>query len=318
MRRTPPLYQQLILGLLVGLFLIQGTALAQFGGPVTVVADTSPTTVAVASNTGKSFFEDLQRNIKEAQEWVKQAEQRAKEIEHWANELSNLKGILGQAEDMVAFNDHMIHAMSDLGKSIRGIIQLKDQIENMVRRRIVALKNIDDRLRSGVFNMDQNLADLEEYIRSGLGRGSEAKLNNLERLAQLDVQLQRWYEELQKCLYAKMVAIKQQEQDKKALDDELAKPEKERSADTIKSAKDELSLLDSYLENLDKRISELTSLIEERCKVYKMQMKDMSDFARQVEANEQAWREFLNVNQEAIKRLEEYQKKPSRRPVATE
>ncbi|HEY0172530.1 MAG TPA: hypothetical protein VGB98_16025 [Pyrinomonadaceae bacterium] len=313
--RKPTLYQQLILGLLVGLFFIQGTALAQFGGPVTVVADTSPTTIAVAANTGKSFVEDLQKNIKEAQEWIKQAEQRAKEIEHWAKQLSSLKGILGQAEEMVGFNDNILRGMSDLGKSIRGIFQLKDQIENMVRRRIVALKNIDDRLRSGVFNMDQNLADLEEYIRSGLGRGSEAKLNNLERLAQLDVELQRWYEELQGCLYKKMVAVKQQSHDRKAMDDELAKPTKEQSADTIKSAKEELALLDSYLEDLDKRISELTSLIEERCKIYKVQMKDMSDFARQVEANQQAWREFLNVNQEAIKQLEHYQKTPSRRPI---
>jgi uncharacterized phage infection (PIP) family protein YhgE len=315
MRRTPPLYQQLFLGLLIGLLLLQGTASAQFGGPVTVVADTSPTTVAVAANTGKSFLEDLKRNIKEAQEWVAQAEQRAKEIEHWANELSNLKGILGHAEEIVGFNDNILRGMADLGKSIRGIIQLKDQVENMVRRRIVALKNIDDRLRGGIFNADQNLADLEEYIRSGLGRGSEAKLNNLERLAQMDVELQRWYEELQKTLYKKMVAQQQQKKDREALEAELAKPVKEQSADTIKSAKDELALLDSYIEGLEKRISELTSLIEERCKIYKVQMKDMSDFARQVEANQQAWREFLNVNQEAIKRLEQYQKTPSRRPM---
>lgn len=308
------LLQQVIIGLLVGLFILPGNVVAQFGGPVTVVADTSPTTVAVAANTGKSFVEDLKRNIGEAKEWIAEGERREREVEHWIAELASLGGIMDRAEEMIANKDSMIRSMSNLGQTIRGIIQLKDQIESLVRRRIIALKNIDDRLRSGIFNMDANLADLEEYIRNGLGRGSESKLNNLERLAQMDVELQRWYEELQRCLYKKMIAQKQVIEDRKNLDAELAKPEKERSVPTINAAKDELSMLDTHIEQLETRISELTSLIEERCKRYKVKMKDMGDFARQVEANQQAWREFLNVNQEALKELEEYQKKPSRLP----
>jgi DNA repair exonuclease SbcCD ATPase subunit len=312
--KTPKLYQQVILGLLIGMFIVPANVVAQFGGPVTVVADTSPTTVAVAANTGKSFVEDLKRNIQEAKEWIEQQEQRAREIEHWIQEMASLGGILDRAEEMIANKDSMIRSMSNLGQTIRGIIQLKDQIESFVRRRIIALKNIDDRLRSGIFNMDANLADLEEYIRNGLGRGSESKLNNLERLAQMDVELQRWYEELQRCLYKKMIAQKQVVADRKTLDDEIAKPEKERSVPTINAAKDELSMLDTHIEQLDTRISELTSLIEERCKRYKMKMKDMSDFARQIEANQQAWKDFLNVNQEALKELEAYQKTPSKQP----
>lgn len=314
MRRKPTLFEQVITGMLVGLFVLPAGALAQLGGPVTVVADTSPTTVAVATNTGKSFIEDLKRNIEEAKAWLAEAEQRAREIEHWANEITNLTGILNRAEEMIANKDNMIRSMSGLGQAIRGIIQLKDQVENLVRRRIISLKNIDDRLRSGVFNMDANLNDLEEYIRSGLGRASEARLNNLERLAQLDVELQRWYEELQKCLYKKMVALKQQKQDEEVLAGELAKPEKERSVPTINAAQQELSQLEAYIEQLEKRISELTSLIEARCKIYKTQMRDMSDFARQIDANNTAWREFLNVNQEALRQLDEYQKQPSQQP----
>ena len=312
--KRPGLLQQIVIGVLVSLCLTPTVALAQFGGPVTVVADTSPTTIAVAANTGKSFLEDLKHNIEQAKKWLDEQEHRFAEVKQWEAELTNLTGILGKAEEMVANTDRYRKTIADLGQAIRGVFQLYAQVDNMVRRRIIALKNIDDRLRGGIFNMDANLSDLEEYIRNGLGRASEDRINNLERLAQLDIELQRWYEELQACLYKKMVAQQQQKKDQEALDAELAKPEAVRSGDTIKSAKDELPLLVSYIEQLDKRISELTSLIEERCKKYGTKMKDMTDFARQVEANQQAWREFLNVNQEALRQLDDYQNTPSRRP----
>ena len=316
MRRTPNRLKQVILGVVVGLLLSQQTAMAQFGGAVTVVADTSPTTVAIASATKSSFLEDLAHNIKEAQEWLKEQEHRFAEIKKWEAELTNLTGILPQAEDLVANKDSIIRSLSEVAKIRRGIWQLYDQIDGMVRRRIVSLKNIDDRLRQGIFNMDANMNDLEEYIRTGLGSGSEQKMNNLERMATLDVELQRWYEELQKTLYKKMITLKQQKQDREAIEAEAAKPEKERSQVTIAEAQQELAQLETLIEQLDRRISELTSLIEERCKRYNMKMKDMSDFARQVEANQKAWQEFLNVNQEALRELDNYVKKPSRRPQA--
>jgi chromosome segregation ATPase len=312
--RTPSRVHQVVLGFITGLLLLQQTAMAQFGGPVTVVADTSPTTISIASATNRSFLEELAHNIDEASQWIEQQNQRFAEIKHWESELTNLTGILSQAEDLVANKDEIIKSMSELAKIRRGVWQLYDQASGMVRRRIVSLKNIDDRVRQGIFNMDANLSDLEEYIRTGLGSGSEQKMNNLERMATLDVELQRWYEELQTCLYKKMLAVKQQKQDREAVEAETAKPEKERSQQTIGDASQELAQLETYIEGLDKRISELTSLIEERCKRYNMKMKDMSDFARQVEANQKAWQDYLNVNQKAIEELDNYAKTPSRRP----
>lgn len=312
--RTPNRFSQVLLGVMVGLLLTQQTAMAQFGGPVTVVADTSPTTIAIAQSTNRSFWEDFYHHIEEAKKWVEEQNHRFDEIKKWEAELTNLGGILSQAEDLVANKDSIIRSLSEVAKIRRGIWQLYDQIESSVRRRIVSLKNIDDRLRNGVFSMEANLNDLEEYIRTGLGSVSEQKMNNLERMATLDVELQRWYEELQKTLYKKMIALKQQKQDREAIEAENAKPEKERSQVTIAEAQNELALLESHIEGLDKRISELTSLIEARCKQYNMKMKDMSDFARQVEANQKAWQEFLNVNQEALKELDNYVKTPSRKP----
>src|ERR1700688_2859653 len=50
-------------------------------------------------------------------------------------------------------------------KAVQQVYQLKRQIESMVQCRIRAIRSLDSRLKAGIFNPQQDLQDLEEYLR---------------------------------------------------------------------------------------------------------------------------------------------------------
>jgi hypothetical protein len=55
--------------------------------------------------------------------------------------------------------------MSNIGRTVRGAYQLKNQVEAIVTTRLKWLKSIDDRLRNGIFDPDADMRDFDEYLR---------------------------------------------------------------------------------------------------------------------------------------------------------
>jgi uncharacterized protein (DUF3084 family) len=85
----------------------------------------------------------------------------------------------------------LITTYAQLGKLIRGTFELKRRIENTITSQIQSVVNISRRLRNGIFDMDQNKRDLDDFLRHSIGRRADAELKNLERLAKLDSELER-------------------------------------------------------------------------------------------------------------------------------
>ena len=97
----------------------------------------------------------------------------------------------------LARKKQLVSQIAAIGKTVRQIYPLKRQIENMVQCRIRAIRSLDSRLKAGIFNPQQDLQDLEEYLRNSIGRASQDTVANMERLANADNEFERMRYELQ-------------------------------------------------------------------------------------------------------------------------
>src|SRR5215468_3227996 len=107
------------------------------------------------------------------------------------------------ADDLVAKQKNAITTMSNIGRTVRASFKLKDQLEAIVTTRLDMIKRIDDRLRNGIFDPEADLRDLDEYLKSSIGRSSQDTIANRERLARMDNELELWQRELKNKEYKK-------------------------------------------------------------------------------------------------------------------
>src|SRR5437868_668009 len=128
-----------------------------------------------------AFTQHLQEYIKEAERWVETVNHYTTMVENAVKQVTTLGGILTLIDRTVARDDSIFASFANLGRSIRGVFTLKRQIEALVVRNIRSLKNIDDRLKAGIFNPQADLADLEDYLKSSIGRASQDRAATLER-----------------------------------------------------------------------------------------------------------------------------------------
>src|SRR5215475_6545666 len=220
----PTLARQICLGLLIGILITPTqTAQAQW-----TVFDPSQYALQI-----KKRLEDAERHVKTFDNAVKQ--------------LTTLKGVLEKTEDMVAKQRNAITTMSNIGRTVRGVYQLKDQLEAIVISRMGALKSVNERLRKGIFDPDADMRDFEEYLRNSIGRSSQDTVANLQRLMKMDNQLKRMNEDLENARAGRAGNVLLKDEARNDRNAELAKPESERCA--------------PCLANLDERMSNYDLLI---------------------------------------------------------
>src|SRR6266480_1283061 len=134
----------------------------------------------------------------------RELEERTKTVEHYTKmydkavqQVTSLGGILKTVDQQLARNKLLVASVAEIGKAVRQIYQLKRQIESMIQCRIRAIRSLDSRLKAGIFNPQQDLQDLEEYLRDSIGRSSQDTIANIERLANADNEFERLRYELQ-------------------------------------------------------------------------------------------------------------------------
>lgn len=138
----------------------------------------------------------IKKKIDEAKRWIDTVRHYSEMYEKAVQQVTTLGGILKTTENLVAKQRNMIATMSNIGQTVRGAYQLKNQLETLVTARLRVLKGINERLRNGIFDPDADLRDFEEYLRNSIGRSSQDTVANMERLARMDNQLSRTYDEL--------------------------------------------------------------------------------------------------------------------------
>lgn len=297
------LFKQLIVGMLLSAILMQGMA--------------PPARAQFAVIDNAAWTQRAAEYIKEANRWLETIRHYEMQINAAIKQVTTLGGILTEVDKMVSRDNSIFATFASFGQSVRGIFTLKRQVEALVVRNIQSIKNIDDRLRAGIFNPQADLGDLEDYLKNSIGRASQDRIATLERIANMDTLLQRWYEELQMLQARKATITKQREDAVGRLQAEEAKAKEDGCATCIESIKQEIAWCDEQLIKLDEQISEKLTQIEERMKRWNVEMRERGDTARDVQEMEKSWDEFFSIREETLYELDNYSgsKRESRRPV---
>lgn len=274
--------QQLILGALIGIILSPSNTQAQW-----TVFDPA------------QYALQIERQIEEANRWLERVKHYSEEINKLAEQLSTLKGVLGQAEKLVLHNNNLTRTMAQIGQTVRDVFALKRAIETMVISRLNMIKSIKTRLMTGIFDPDADLRDFEDYLRNSIGRQEQDKIATLNRIAMFDATLARLYHDLQTAQARQAATAQQMKQAKDKLDAELAKPQTEQCASCISDLKVEIASCEKMIADLDTQITNLSTQIEDRVKLYNLTMEERVRIANRVRATDEAWNS-LNIVKDSI------------------
>ena len=268
MKKKSPLYQ-IIIGVLIGVLLMPlQTAQAQW-----TVYDPAQYTLQVS------------KKLEEATRWVNH-------YQKLVEQLTSLKGVLANAEDLVDKENATLLTMANIGRTVRASFQLKDQLEVLVRTRLHAIKRIDDRLRNGIFDPEQDLRDFDEYLQESIGRKSQDMVANRERLARMDNKLARLELELQEATLNLTIAQWDQAIARLKLEEQGKVTPTLQSAQTMASLMAKIANCDLLIAHYNQEIARLQEEIKEYVKKYNIQMEERAEFGDQVESMNDAWSEF--------------------------
>jgi len=275
-RLTQRIYQ-LTLGLLLGaMFMPTQIAQAQFFGFPTITHD--PITHGTV----------LEQKIENAVHYVKIFDNAVKQY-------STLKGVLGKAEELVTNQFISKQTMAEIGRTVRASFELKDQIQAITTTRLTMLRSMDDRFRRGILDPEADMRDLEDYLRTSIGRSSEDSIANFDRLCKIDPTLERLVSEWRKAQRDRALTQKERAGAIDANKAELAKPEEKQCFECIAALMGKISACDKQIADYTKQIEELWSRIEERVKKYHATTDERIKFAAQVGESNKAWSDFNNT-----------------------
>lgn len=265
------LSRYLVVGLLLGMLVVPAPpAQAQF-----TVWD--PTNYAL----------QLAKKIEEANRWLETVRHYTTMIDKTVQQLTTMQGVLRNVDEQLARNVRLVRFVSSVGQIVRGSYQLKRQLEGMIRYRIAMLKSIDDRLRNGIFDPQQDLNDLENYLKFTIGRSADETVARLDKLARNDSQLESWCvrrTQVQKDLAVARETLKQAEQQ---LEAEKNKPDADQS--NVAHLNDVILQQQKLISELEKEHADLQGKITERAAKYGLRLQDMENFAFSIMTVNDGW-----------------------------
>lgn len=279
---------RILLGILLGAILTPATTQAQF-----TVFDPA------------QYSLQIERQIEEANRWLARINQYTNEINKMVEQITTMKGVLTQAEKLVLHNANLTRTMAQIGQTVRDVFALKRAMETMVISRLNMIKAIKTRLASGIFDPQADLRDFEDYLRNSIGRTEQDKIATMNRIAMFDATLARLYHDLQTAEARQAGAALEMNQAKDRLEAELAKPQTEQCATCISDLKLEIASCEKMIADLDTQISNLSTQIEDRVKLYNLTMEERVRIANRVKATDEAWDQLSIVKDgifEAIER----------------
>lgn len=229
----------------------------------------------------------VQKKLEEATRWVETVKHYTTMVDKAIQQLSTLQGVLRTVDEELARNVRLARLLASVGQIVRGSYQLKRQLEGMVTYRIAMLKNIDDRLRNGIFNPEADLNDLENYFKYTLGRSSQDTVARLDKQARNDSQLESWCVRLAQVRTALVAAHKTLLDAVEQLDAEMAKPDPDKS--NLNHLNDVILQQQALITALNKEHADLQDKITERVAKYGLKLQDMENFAFSIITVNDAW-----------------------------
>lgn len=285
--------RQILLGLVVGLILVPAQPVqAQW-------------TVYDPANHATQ----LTKMAQEAARWVETVNHYLEEIRKYqamidnqVEQITRLGNIMRTVDEQLARNRNLINTVAGFGRTIRQIFQLQQDIRTMVSARILAVQRVWDRARNGIFDPQQNMRDLEEYMRHSIGKPSQQRVEYHELLLEQDA-------EFGEAVYNREVAygrLARAEQAQRALEAaltaETSKPVGEQQG--VDSLLRQLAECKQYIATLTEQIAGYTRIINDKMTQFGVRLDAHARFGQAVVRETEAWREMTRVNQQTMESLD--------------
>lgn len=283
------LMREILCGLLLGALLI---------------APAQPAQAQWAVFDGAAYSQRIKSEIKRIQEWAQKVQQYQTMYMNAIQQLSTLGGVLNVVDKQLAKNLKFAQLTNDISDIIQGSIKLKRQIENQTRYQINALQRIDDRLKNGLFDPEQDLQDFEDYLVHTMGRNSKQTIRMKLRTADADSQISKWWTEKQRL--AGQIAAERKKLDslRKQMDQVKKHPEQGQDPsdpDTSQPLNEAVYQSELLIGKLEREIATLEDKIQERLTAHGLRLSDMENFAYQVQSAKVAWLELQKTKDEINK-----------------
>src|SRR6266540_3251967 len=229
----------------------------------------------------------VQKKIEEATRWVETVKHYATMVDKTIQQLTTMQGILRNVDEQLARNVRLARLLASVGQVVRGSYQLKRQLEGMVTYRIAMLKNIDDRLRNGIFNPEADLNDLENYFKYTIGRSSQDTVARLDKQARNDSQLESWCVRLEVVRKDLLAATKTLTDAVHQMEAESAKADPDQA--NMAHLNEVILQQQNIIVALKKEHADLQDKITERMAKYGLRLQDMENFAFSIITVNDAW-----------------------------
>jgi len=288
--RAKGLTKHTLIGILAGLLLTPG------------LVNAPPAQAQWLTFDASSYALKIEEMARHVNEWMTTIQHYTDMYDKAVKQVTSLGGILTTVDKQLARNKDLIASISTIGQTIRQIYQLKQQVENMVQCRIRAIRQLDSRLRAGIFNPQQDLQDLQDYLRDTIGRSAQDTIANQERLANADNEFERLQYELQLAYGRLAEAEANYKAFQKLLEAELAKPENERYQ--IATLQNAIATVKLQIEQIRTQINDLTAKIAAKMKQYQISLSVRADYAQKVHEQTVAWQATVPVREDMLNAID--------------
>ena len=253
----------------------------------------------------------LSKKIEEATRWMETVNQyitmyenAVKQYQKMVESVTNLRGILDKVDEQITRHKQLITTYAQLGKLIRGTFELKRRIENTITSQIQSIVNISRRLRNGIFDMDQNKRDLDDFLRHSIGRRADAELKNLERLAKLDAELERMLYDREMILLD--LAKLYEEREKIAEKIRAIDTSNPANQDGVQSLIDQMLAINLRITTVEGQLRELEAKIQEKFVKYGLKIEQMTEFGKEIRQTNEMMTGITRASDEFMNELEKY------------
>lgn len=253
----------------------------------------------------------LSKKIEEATRWMQTInhyislyENAVKQYEKMAESVQNLRGILNKVDEQITRHKQFITTFAQLGKLIRGVYELKRRIENTITSQIQSVVNISRRLRNGIFDMEQNKRDLDDFLRHSIGRRADAELKNLERLALLDAELERMLYDREMLL---LDLAKLNEEHEKIVEKlRTGDTKTEDNSDGVQPLINQMQTVDLRITTVQGQLRELEAKIQAKFVKYGLKIEQMTEFGKEIRQTNEMMTGITKASDEFMSELEKY------------
>ena len=252
------------------------------------------------------------KKIEEAARWVETInhyiqtyENAVRQYEKMVESVTNLRGILDKVDEQVMRHKQLITTYATLGRVIRGTFELKKRIEATITSQIHSVVNIARRLKNGIFDMEANKRDLDDFLRHSIGRSADAHLANLERLAKLDSELERMLFDRENMLLDLAKLYEERERIADATRAISARPD--ANQDGVQSLIDQMLAVNLRITTVEGQLRELEAKIQAKFVAYGLKIEQMTEFGKEIRRTTEMMAGITQASDAFLRELERYE-----------